>query len=69
GAGPRAGQQLVAAAQARAALSGRPAVTAQDVRALASPVLAHRIVPSFAAQSRGVTGVEIVGELVGAVRV
>src|SRR5690606_15400125 len=34
GAGPRAGQQLVAAAQARAALDGRPAVTVDDIRAL-----------------------------------
>src|SRR5690606_2572226 len=39
GAGPRAGQQLVRAAQARAALDGRPAVRIEDVRALATPVL------------------------------
>ncbi len=69
GAGPRAGQQLVAAAKARAALAGRPAATAEDVRALSRAVLAHRLVPSFAAQSRGVTGGEIVDELVRAVRV
>ena len=53
GAGPRAGQQLVRAAQARAALDGRPAVRIEDVRALATPVLRHRLVPTFAAQTRG----------------
>ncbi|MCA9634529.1 MAG: Na/Pi symporter [Myxococcales bacterium] len=55
GAGPRAGQQLIAAAQARAALAGRPAASADDLRALAIPVLEHRLVRSFVAESRGVT--------------
>jgi len=59
GAGPRAGQQLVAAAQARAALDGRPAATIPDLRALAIPVLEHRLVRSFVAESRGVTSEEI----------
>jgi MoxR-like ATPase len=68
GAGPRAGQQLVAAAQARAALDGRPAVTIEDVRKLASPVLQHRLVPSFAAESRGIGSVEIMQRLLEAVR-
>ncbi len=54
GAGPRAGQQLVLAAQARAALDGREAVSVADVRALTPAVLRHRLVPSFAAESRGV---------------
>jgi len=54
GAGPRAGQQLLRAAQAKAALAGRPAVTVSDVRELATPVLRHRLVPSFVALSRGV---------------
>ena len=67
GAGPRAGQQLVAAAQARAALQGRPAATIEDVRSLAVPVLEHRIVPSFSGQAQGVTGVELVERILESV--
>ncbi|NVB38971.1 MoxR family ATPase [Pseudenhygromyxa sp. WMMC2535] len=67
GAGPRAGQQLVLAAQARAALAGREAVTKQDVRALAPAVLRHRLVPSFAAESRGVSPDELVAQVLAAV--
>ena len=67
GAGPRAGQQLVAAAQARAALDGRPAVTITDVRALAEPVLEHRLVRSFAAESRSVSAGEILKRVLDAV--
>jgi len=68
GAGPRAGQQLLIAAQARAALAGRPAVHVEDVRALAAPVLEHRLVRSFSAESRGVTPREIVDALLAAVK-
>lgn len=63
GAGPRAGQQLIAAARARAALRGRASVVVEDVHELALPVLAHRIIPSFAAESRGVSAREIITEL------
>jgi len=66
GAGPRAGQHLVAVAQARAALDGRPAVTLADVRALARPVLEHRLVRSFGAESRGVSAAEIIASLLDA---
>jgi MoxR-like ATPase len=45
GASPRAGLQLLAAARARAALAGRSFVVPDDVKALAQPVLAHRIQP------------------------
>ncbi len=68
GAGPRAGQQLLAAAQARAALDGRAGVNVQDVRELAGPVLEHRIVRSFAAESRGVSAGEILAEVLGTVK-
>jgi MoxR-like ATPase len=68
GAGPRAGQQLVAAAQARAGLAGRPAVTIGDVRELAAPVLEHRLVRSFVAEARGVSTTEILAEILAAVR-
>jgi MoxR-like ATPase len=57
----------VVASQARAALDGRPAVTIEDVRSLAGPVLQHRLVPSFAAESRGITSAEIMQRLLAAV--
>ena len=67
GAGPRAGQQMLTAAQAHAALRGRPAVTVEDVRTLAGPVLLHRVVRSFAAQSRGVPSEEILNAILSSV--
>lgn len=67
GAGPRAGQQMLTAAQAHAALAGRPGVTIEDVRALAGPVLLHRMVRSFTAQSRGVSSEEILEAIVSSV--
>ena len=69
GAGPRAGQQLVLAAQARAALAGREAVSIADVRALTPAVLRHRLVPSFAAESRGVGLDELLARVLEAVPV
>jgi len=53
GAGPRAGQSLVFASKARALLHGRLAVTREDIRALAKPVLRHRLLLSFAAEAEG----------------
>jgi MoxR-like ATPase len=55
GAGPRAVQFLILGAKARALLQGRPHVAIEDVQALAAPVLRHRIVVGFAAESEGVT--------------
>jgi MoxR-like ATPase len=69
GAGPRAGQQLVLAAQARAALAGHEAVSIGDVRALTPAVLRHRLVPSFAAESRGVGLDELLARVLDAVPV
>lgn len=60
GAGPRAGQLLVRAAQARAALSGHAAVRVQDVAALATPILAHRILLRYSAQAQNVQAANIV---------
>lgn len=54
GPGPRACQQLVLAAKARALLQGRHHVTRDDIAALAKPVLRHRIVLSFVAEADGV---------------
>jgi MoxR-like ATPase len=53
GPGPRAGQQLVLGAKARALLQGRYHVTLDDIQHLAAPALRHRIVPTFAAQAEG----------------
>jgi MoxR-like ATPase len=63
GAGPRAGQSLILAAKARAALDGRTSVTIEDIRAMARPVLRHRLVTTYAAQAEGQTPDTIIGRL------
>ncbi len=63
GAGPRAGQALVLAAKARAALEGRTCVTIEDVRAIAHPVLRHRLVTTYAAQAEGQTPDTVIDRL------
>jgi len=60
GAGPRGTQALVLAAKARAALRGEAAVEPDDVRALAVPVLRHRLVLSYRADADGVRDVDII---------
>ncbi|AHG91488.1 ATPase associated with various cellular activities AAA_3 [Gemmatirosa kalamazoonensis] len=57
GGGPRASQYLILGAKARAALDGRPVPDLDDVRAVALPVLRHRLVLNFQAEADGV-GVE-----------
>jgi len=64
GAGPRAGQALVLGAKANALLSGRAAVSPDDVRRVAMPVLRHRVLPNFAADADGVTAEHIVSAVV-----
>ncbi len=54
GAGPRAGQYLILGAKARAILEGRFHVSPEDIKAVAHPVLRHRIVTTFQAHSEGV---------------
>lgn len=54
GAGPRASQSLILAAKARTLLKGNTAVSIEDVKALAHPVLRHRLVLSFQAQAEGI---------------
>ena len=68
GAGPRASQYLVLAAKARAILQGRYAAAIEDVRALAGPVLVHRVLPNFHAEADGVTARALVERLMEAVR-
>ncbi len=63
GAGPRAVQYLILGAKARAALSGSYMVRLEDVREVAAPVLNHRIITTFAAQSEGVNSREIIRRL------
>ncbi len=60
GPGPRASQQLVLASKARALLTGRYHVGIEDLHFLAAPVLRHRIVPSFSADSEGLTADDLV---------
>jgi MoxR-like ATPase len=52
GAGPRAGQYLILGAKARAVLSGRSYVSGEDIRAVAHPVLRHRIITTSAPKPR-----------------
>ena len=61
GAGPRAGQYLVLGAKARAFLRGQPHVAAEDIRAVALPVLRHRIIVNFAAEADGIDSDALVG--------
>jgi MoxR-like ATPase len=69
GAGPRAGQFLILGAKARAILDGRFHATTEDVRAVAHPVLRHRLVTTFHADSQGVSADDIVDRLLEAVPV
>ncbi len=63
GAGPRAVQFLILGAKARALLHGRTHVSTDDIQALAKPVLRHRLVVNFTAESDGVTPDDIVDRL------
>ena len=64
GAGPRAVQNLVLAAKARAVIDGRLLVTGNDVRSVARPVLRHRMFTNFTADSEGMDTDKIVQRLV-----
>jgi MoxR-like ATPase len=67
GAGPRAGQSLLLAGKARAVLKGRPAVSLDDIRAVAPPVLRHRILVNFQAEADGIDAEQVVSRLLAAV--
>lgn len=69
GAGLRAGQALITGAKARALLQGRSHVTPDDVKALAVPVLRHRILPNFKAEAEGVDADQVITKLVETVPV
>jgi MoxR-like ATPase len=63
GAGPRAVQYLILGAKARSLWHGRTHVTVEDIQHLAKPVLRHRLVLSFTAESEGVTADDVVQRL------
>ena len=63
GAGPRAGQYLILGAKARAILEGRFHVSPEDIKAIAHPVLRHRIVTTFQAHSEGVSSDRVIDML------
>jgi MoxR-like ATPase len=69
GASVRAAQYLVLAAKARALTSGRYHVTYDDIRGLAHPVLRHRVLTNFHAQSEGTTSDMLIDKLLDAVKV
>ncbi len=64
GAGPRASQFLVLGGKAHAALQGRLHVSIEDVRAVAHPVLRHRLVTTFSAAAEGITPDIIIDRLI-----
>ena len=63
GAGPRAGQHVVLAAKARAALRGNPTVDLQDILALAKPILRHRLILNFKARAQGQSVDQLIDQL------
>ncbi|MDQ3347594.1 MAG: AAA family ATPase [Acidobacteriota bacterium] len=67
GAGLRASQALILAAKARALILGRYHVSVADIQALAHPVLRHRIIPNFYAESERITSDHLVDRLLEAV--
>src|SRR5207245_6223055 len=63
GAGPRAVQNLILGAKARAALLGSYMVRLEDLQEVAAPVLTHRIITTFTAQSEGIDARQIIRRL------
>ncbi|RKU24630.1 AAA family ATPase [Candidatus Poribacteria bacterium] len=63
GAGPRASQYLVLGAKARAIMHGRYHVSYEDIKAVAKPVLRHRILTNFNAEADGITSLDIITRL------
>lgn len=59
GAGPRAGQAMILTAKAKAFLAGRFAVTLDDLKHMAAPVLRHRILMNFKAEAEGITSDDV----------
>ena len=64
GAGPRASQYLILGAKANALIHGKYSPDEEDVNAMASAVLRHRIVPSFTAEAEGISADDIVARII-----
>jgi MoxR-like ATPase len=64
GASPRGGQALIAAGKVMACVRGRQYVTCQDIRDVALPVLAHRLILSFRAGAQGTRMSELINRLI-----
>jgi MoxR-like ATPase len=69
GAGPRAGQALLLGAKALALIDGRSVPSPDDVRAIAAPVLRHRLLLNFQAEADGIDPDHVIARLLEAVRV
>lgn len=69
GAGPRASQYLILGAKTRAAMQGRFSPDIDDVKAVAGPVLRHRIVTNFNAEAENVSPAEIVDRLLQEIKI
>lgn len=67
GAGPRAGQAMILTAKANALLEGRLAVTLNDIKAVALPVLRHRVLVNFRAEAEGITSDKVATHLLNAI--
>jgi MoxR-like ATPase len=67
GAGPRASMNLILAAKAHAILQGQHHVSADDVAAVANPILRHRLIRNFTAQSEGIEIEDIIKRLLSAI--
>ena len=68
GAGPRAGQYMSLGAKSRALLRGNLQATAEDVRAVAHPVLRHRMVTNYTALADGITTDDVIDGLLKVVK-
>ena len=67
GAGLRASQYLVLGAKARALLDGRAYVTYEDIRALAHPVLRHRVLINYRAEAEGMVVEDLVDRVIASI--
>ena len=68
GAGPRAVQYLILGAKSRAALRGAYMASLEDLEAVASSVLTHRVITNFSAESQGMTSKKVVERLIEEMR-
>ena len=68
GAGPRASQYIVMAAKAKAILAGSTHVKPEHIRAVAKPVMRHRIITNFNAEAEGIKPDDIVRRLAAIIR-